>query len=80
MVTDVLLPDLNADFAAVGIAIVDATTMTFTRTLAQSFTVSATPPTISVTFDVANTLNLQGTAADRCVIWFEEPNVTMSIQ
>ncbi len=73
-------PDLTGDYASAGISLVDATTMRVTIALSSSFTVTATPPTITTNFDVANTLDLVGTGADSCNIFFEPPNVTISIQ
>jgi len=73
-------PDLNATFSAAGISIIDATTLTVTIALANPFTVTATPPTITVNFDVADTLDMTGTAADACALVFEAPTVTISIQ
>ncbi len=72
--------DLTATFASAGISLVDANTMRVTIALSSSFTVTATPPTITTNFDVANTLDLVGTAGNACNVFFEPPNVTVSIQ
>ena len=68
-----------ATFAAAGIALIDANTMTVVLTLTAPFTVTAAAPSIVISFDVANTLNFTGAGADTCVIWFEPPAVAISI-
>ncbi len=72
--------NLTATYAAAELAIVDGTTMTFTQALAQPHTVANKPPALSVTFNVASTLDFTGTGADSCLIFFEPPAVTVTIQ
>lgn len=72
--------NLTATYVAAGLAIVDGTTMTVTQALAQPHTVANKPPALSVTFNVASTLDFTGTGADSCLIFFEPPAVTVTIQ
>lgn len=83
MVPDVNSPgnfgNLTATFAAAGITIIDASTMSVVLTLTAPFTVTAAAPSMVISFDVANTLNFTGAGADTCVIWFEPPAVAITI-
>ena len=84
----IMVPDVNsagdfgnltATFAAAGITIIDASTMTVVLTLTAPFTVTAAAPSIVISFDVANTLNFTGAGPDICVIWFDPPAVAITI-
>lgn len=85
---NIMVPDVNsagdfgnltATFAAAGIAIIDANTMSVVLTLTAPFTVTAAAPSMVISFDVANSLNFTGAGPDTCVIWFEPPAVAITI-
>ncbi len=58
----------------------DAAAFTITYALSQSFTVSAlNPPTINIAFDTQTALGAFGTSPG-CVMFPQEPSVTVSIQ
>jgi hypothetical protein len=71
--------DLTTTYTTEGISIVDATTFQFLVALTGSYTVGTSSPTMTVSFDVSSTLEMKGTGADACDIWFTPPSVTISI-
>ena len=71
--------DLTTIYTTEGISIVDATTFQFLIALTGSYTVGTSSPTVTVSFDISSTLQMTGTAADACKMWFSAPVVSTTI-
>jgi hypothetical protein len=71
--------DNSTEYANLGITIVDSTTFQFIYALSGSYTVGTAAPTVTVSFDISSTLQMTGTAADACKMWFSAPVVSTTI-
>lgn len=73
-------PGLAATYAAEGIVLIDATTMTITRPLTSPFTSGGTAPTFDIAFDVAGTMTFIVASGSTCNIFLGPPIVTITIK
>lgn len=78
-VTGTYAGNLTATYAGFGVEIVDGTTMRVIIALTAPFTVTEAAPTFSISFNVANTLNLLGVGADTCVLWHQPPVASLAL-
>ena len=75
---------LAATYAAEGIVLIDATSLSITKALTAPFTSGSFAPAIDAAFDVANTITFQqvpgGGNEDVCTAFIGAPSVSITIQ